>query len=338
MNDQKYMQRALELARKGEGLTRPNPPVGAILVLNEEVLAEGFHAKAGELHAERDCLANYRARGRADDLSAATLYVTLEPCSTTGRTPPCTDAILEVGIGRVVCATADLNPAHAGRGFEILKAAGISVEVGVCEAEALRLLAPFHKRITTGLPWVRLKLAMTLDGCIADRTGASKWITGAEARERVQQMRREADAIMVGSETVIADDPSLLPRPDLGRKPFRVVMDSRGRVTRAAKIFQESPEQTLIYETRELETTLCDLAERGVMSVLCEGGGELAGALIEAGLVDEFSFFYAPKILGGDAKRGVAGAGRLMDSLHQLTILSSEQLGVDLLVTAQPVK
>lgn len=347
--DEKFMQRALELARIAEGMTRPNPPVGAVLVKNGQVVAEAFHERAGEDHAERACLKKVPA---GTELADATLYVTLEPCSTYGRTPPCTDIIIEKGVGRVVIAVVDWNPDHAGRGLKILEDAGITVVTGVCEADGFRLIAPFEKFITTGCPYVTLKLASTLDGKIADRNGNSKWITGPEAREVVQQMRRAADAVMVGSETVLADNPSLLPRPALGRKPFRVVVDGRARVPATAKILSdESADQTFIFTTKEkggaawmtvsgkngrcdLSSILMELGARGVMHVLCEGGGELAAALIDQDLVDEYAFFVGPKIIGPDGRPNIGGQGHLMSDLKNLQFISVEQLGNDVLLRA----
>ncbi|NLX24481.1 MAG: bifunctional diaminohydroxyphosphoribosylaminopyrimidine deaminase/5-amino-6-(5-phosphoribosylamino)uracil reductase RibD [Lentisphaerae bacterium] len=328
--DEKYMLRAIDLARRGEGLTRPNPPVGAVLVRDDEILAEGWHRKAGEDHAERDCL-----KSAGGDLKSATLYVTLEPCSTHGRTPPCTDLILEKGVGRVVVSVKDLNPKHAGRGLELLRDAGVAVVFGVCEAEGRELIAPFEKFITTGMPFVTLKLASTLDGKIADRKGDSKWITGDAARERVQEMRRRADAIMVGAGTVRADDPSLLPRPAEGRKPWRVVMGDN--VPRTCKLLtDEASEQTLFYNGN-LAAALRDLAENhDVMHVLCEGGGTLAGRLVEEGLVDEFAFFVAPKLMGADGLPNFAKTGGLMADVTNLIFTSVEQLGEDVLMKAKP--
>ncbi|MBN2684500.1 MAG: bifunctional diaminohydroxyphosphoribosylaminopyrimidine deaminase/5-amino-6-(5-phosphoribosylamino)uracil reductase RibD [Pontiellaceae bacterium] len=326
--DEQYMQRAIELAKRGEGLTRPNPPVGAVLVQDAEIIAEGWHRKAGQDHAERDCL-----KSVGGDLKSASLYVTLEPCSTHGRTPPCTELILEKGIGRVVVSVTDLNPKHAGRGLEILRDAGVEVVSGVCEAEGRALIAPFEKFITTGMPFVTLKLASTLDGRIADRKGDSKWITGAKARERVQAMRRRADAIMVGAGTVRADDPSLLPRPAEGREPWRVVMGDN--VPRTCKLLtDEASERTLFYNGN-LAAALRDLSENhDVMHVLCEGGGTLAGRLVAEGLVDEFAFFFAPKLMGADGLPNVAKSGGLMADIENLEFKAVEQIGEDVLLWA----
>jgi len=335
VDDKKHMMRAIELAKLGEGLTRPNPPVGAVLVLENQIIAEGWHRKAGEDHAERDCLK--KLPPMPVHLGSATLYVTLEPCSTHGRTSPCTDLILEKGIGRVVVSVEDLNPKHAGRGLELLREAGVEVLSGVCENEGHKLIAPFEKMITTGMPFVTLKLASTLDGKIADCSGDSKWITGPEARERVQQMRRRADAIMVGAGTVRADDPSLLPRPLNERSPWRVVVGAT--IPPGSKVLtDEVAERTLVREG-DLKTILKELAEKhDVMHVLCEGGGKLATGLTEANLVDEFAFFIAPKLMGADGLPNFLKTGGLMAKVRNLKFLSVEQLGDDVLLMAKEEK
>jgi len=330
--DEKYMLRAIELARQGEGLTRPNPPVGAVLVLEDHVVAEGWHRKAGEDHAERDCL--NKLPPIAASLKNATLYVTLEPCSTEGRTPPCTELILDKGIGRVVVSSLDPNPQHAGRGLELLRTAGVEVIAGVCETQGRELIAPFAKFIKAGLPYVTLKLASTLDGKIADSRGDSKWISGSAARERVQEMRRRADAVMVGAGTVRADDPSLLPRPDEGRQPWRIVVGDN--VPASSKVLtDEARERTLIYNGN-LESMLRDLAEEHeVMHVLCEGGGKLAASLIEEGLVDDIFMFIAPKLMGADGVPCFGKAGGLMADLTNLKFHAIEQVGDDILIKAK---
>jgi len=326
------MMRAIELARQGEGLTRPNPPVGAVLILEDQIIAEGWHHKAGEDHAERDCLG--KLPPIAASLKNATLFVTLEPCSSHGRTPPCTDIILEKGIGRVVVSVEDRNPKHAGRGLDVLREAGIEVVSGVCENEGRELIAPFEKFITTGLPYVTLKLASTLDGKIADWTGDSKWITGAEARERVQEMRCRADAVMVGAATVRADDPSLLPRPARGRAPWRVVIGKN--IPSDAKVLNdEAAGRTLVREGL-LKTVLKEMAERhDIMHVLCEGGGQLAAGLVEEGLVDEFAFFIAPKLIGADGRPNFGKTGGLISEARTFKFQSMEQVGQDILIRAK---
>ena len=330
--DEKRMRRALDLARLGEGLTRPNPPVGALLALDGETIAEGRHRRAGTDHAERDCLKKVAPEV---DLRSATLYVTLEPCSTHGRTPPCVELILERGVGRVVVAVEDPNPKHAGRGLERLRAGGVEVVVGVCAEAGRELIAPFAKFVATGMPFLTLKLAVTLDGKIADRSGVSKWITGAAARERVQAMRRRADAIMVGAGTVRADDPSLLPRPAEGRTPWRVIV-GRDVPSAAIVLTDEASERTLV-RSGDLPTLLRELAgERDAMHVLCEGGGKLAAALTKASLVDEYVFFVAPKLMGADGVPCFAKRGGAMDDLERLRFVGLEQLGEDVLLRAVP--
>ncbi len=326
-----FMQRALALARRGEGLTRPNPPVGAVLVQNGKIMAEGFHKKAGGPHAEVKCL-----KPATGSLKSAILYVTLEPCSTYGRTPPCTDLILARGIRRVVIGAKDPNPAHAGRGIRILRRAGVEVITGVCRAEAEALIAPFAKRILTGMPYVTLKLASTIDGRIADSSGGSKWITGPQARAKVQELRRSADAIMVGAGTVRADNPSLLPRPAGGRMPWRVVVGSN--IPAKAKVrTDEAAERTLVLDG-SLKKILRDLGKRGVMRVLCEGGGELAGSLVRAGLVDEFALFFAPSLLGGEGVPMFGEKGWLMGKMPLLSFQTLEKCGKDAFISAVPVR
>ena len=330
-----FMQRALALARRGEGLTRPNPPVGAVLVQNGKIVAEGFHKKAGGPHAEANCLRQVEGQ-KSKSLKSATLYVSLEPCSTTGRTPPCTDLILERGIRHVVVGAKDPNPAHAGRGIRILRRAGVEVITGVCRAEAEMLIAPFAKRILTGMPYVTLKLASTLDGRIADASGKSKWITGSQARAKVQELRRSADAIMVGAGTVRADDPSLLPRPAKNRMPWRIIVGSDIPAT-SRVLTDEAAERTLVM-SGSLKTILRDLGNRGVMHVLCEGGGELAGSLVRAGLVDEFALFVAPSLLGGDGFPMVGKNGWPLTKMPLLYFQALEKCGKDVFIQALPFR
>ena len=335
-------------------MTRPNPPVGAVLVQNGKMIAEGFHRKAGTAHAEVNCLQSV-----IGNLQSAILYVTLEPCSTTGRTPPCTDLILERGIRRVVVGCKDPNPAHAGKGLRKLRRAGVDVISGVCRKEAEALIAPFAKRMLTGLPHVTLKLGVTLDGRIADGSGASQWITGPQARKKVQELRRTADAILVGAGTVRADNPSLLPRPAKGRKPWRVVVGSD--IPKQSKVLtDEAAVQTLLFSNSTiplfqhsmaailpvsakssrgfLTAILRNLSSRGLMHVLCEGGGELAGSLIRAGLVDDFAIFMAPSLLGGTGFPMVGKKGWTLAHMPRLCFQTLEKCGEDVLLRAVPVK
>ena len=355
--DETWMQRALTLARRAEGLTRPNPPVGAVLVKNGRVVGEGYHRKAGGPHAEIVALRKAGAKARG-----ATLYVTLEPCSTFGRTPPCTDAVLAAGIKRVVVSVLDPNPKHAGRGLQLLRARGVPVTQGVCAADGAALLAPFATWITTGLPLVTLKLGMSLDGRIAQADGTSRWITGPESRALVQDLRRRADAILVGFGTALKDNPSLLPAPSRGRRPLRVVLDRHGKLPLRHRVFTDGlPRQTLVvvgprtpmrYRKRlekagieilvvpvdqrgfRLEILLQELGKRGVIHLLCEGGGRLAGSLLQDKLVDEAWVFVAPRMLGEHGLPAVAGHLENLNEHPSLRMVSCRMVGGDVLIRA----
>ncbi|MGN0832620.1 MAG: bifunctional diaminohydroxyphosphoribosylaminopyrimidine deaminase/5-amino-6-(5-phosphoribosylamino)uracil reductase RibD [Kiritimatiellia bacterium] len=313
--DTNYLWRALELAKQGEGHTRPNPPVGAVIVKDGKIVGEGWHRRAGGDHAEVAAIKRARV-----PLTGATLYVTLEPCSKAGRVGACTDAIAAAGLARVVYAVADPNPKNRGKAKRALAKAGIAcVRAGraVCEpaewaacgglkaclAQAERLIAPFAKHVTTGLPYVTVKLAMSLDGKICDRTGNAKWISSAVSRRNVGWERTRIDAIMVGAETVRRDDPSLrshnAPNDDL----IRVVVTRSGRLPKRAQIFTDGRNPTLVYRADGtgrgfLRRVLSDLGRRGVMHVLCEGGLQLATALADAGLVDRWIAITCPLVIG----------------------------------------
>lgn len=354
------MKQALNLARQGIGMTRPNPLVGAVMVKNGKVIGEGYHKKAGAPHAEIVALreAGHSARG-------ATLYVTLEPCSTHGRTPPCIDTLVEQGIRRVVVSAEDPNPCHAGAGLARLRREGIKVITGICIKEGRALIAPFKKWITTGCPFVTVKLGMTIDGKITDKKRSSKWITGPEARARVQELRRQVDGILVGYNTVKADDPSLLPRPRHGRKPYRIITDSRARIPLTAQVLNDAfVDQTIVAATEQSSQKartrilkkgahVCILPEKngrisvskllshlgtlGLLHILCEGGGALTESLIKAGLVDEYMFFLAPKIMGGTrALDAVGGTGWLLEQAPRLRFREYQRMGDDLLIHAVP--
>jgi diaminohydroxyphosphoribosylaminopyrimidine deaminase/5-amino-6-(5-phosphoribosylamino)uracil reductase len=362
--DLRYMKRALALASRGAGLTSPNPMVGAVLAHQGKILGEGFHKRAGGAHAEILALRSARGAPRSA-IRRSTLYVTLEPCSTYGRTPPCTDAIIASGIKRVVIGAIDPNPRHGGRGVEILRRAGIRVETGLLADEAAALNESFNKWITTGLPLVTVKAALSLDGKIATRTGDSKWITSEPSRKLAHAMRARADAVMVGSRTVIVDNPRLTARFVRAKnQPLRVIVDSRGKTPLRARVFSKALRgRTLVLTTRfapkkwraalqrrgvevvvvparsgrlDLRRALRELGRRDITNVLVEGGGKLIGALFDARLVDKLAFFYAPKIIGGaDAQTAVQGAGirRLADA-RLLQNLSVRSVGEDFLVTA----
>ncbi|MND51038.1 Riboflavin biosynthesis protein RibD [compost metagenome] len=360
-NDQAHMARALELARKGIYSTHPNPRVGCVIVRDGQVVGEGWHVRAGEPHAEVHALrqAGELARG-------ATAYVTLEPCSHHGRTPPCADALVAAGVGRVVAAMQDPNPQVAGRGLKRLADAGIAVESGVLEAEARALNAGFIKRMEQGLPFVRVKLAMSLDGRTAMASGESQWITGPEARAAVQRLRARASVVLTGADTVLTDAARLTVRPDelgldpeltalaVSRPPLRVLVDGRLRVPVSAPFFQAGP--TLVatvtdgapYPGHEwlalpgaddrvdLRRLLLELAARGANEVLVEAGPRLAGAFARAGLVDEYQIFIAAKFLGSSARPLLDWPLERMAEAQELKIVEMRAVGDDWRVIAVP--
>ncbi|MES2921476.1 MAG: bifunctional diaminohydroxyphosphoribosylaminopyrimidine deaminase/5-amino-6-(5-phosphoribosylamino)uracil reductase RibD [Verrucomicrobiota bacterium] len=314
-DDDRWMRLALDEARKGVGRTAPNPPVGAVIVKNGELLGKGWHRSAGQPHAEREALA------AAGDVRGATIYITLEPCSTHGRTPPCTQGLIDAGIARVVYACVDRNPDHAGRADALLNAAGIEVLSGVCADEAEKLLRPFFKVRETGLPWVIWKSAMSLDGRITRPPGEGQWLTGEAARADVQQLRSTVDAILTSGETVRRDNPALTIRvPELldGRQqPWRVVATGKPETMPAdAPLFSDEwRDRTLIRPPHDLQETLRGLAkDQGVLTVMVEAGGVFSAALFEAGLIDEVVVYYAPILCGGPSP-GLGGVG-LKESLH----------------------
>ena len=347
MTDLDYIRLTLDLARQGRGLVSPNPLVGSVVVKDGVVVGRGFHCYEERKHAEIWALeeAGELARG-------ATLYVNLEPCSHRGsgkRTPPCAQAVIDAGVRRVVASTVDPNPQVNGRGFDLLRAAGIDVQTGLLEAEARQLNEVFFKAVTTGLPFVHLKTASSLDGRIASRTGDSKWITGPAARAAGQLLRHGSDAILVGIGTALADDPLLTDRSGLRRRLplIRVVLDSRLRLPLDSRLVATLAEAPVVivttppvpgdwdrraWESRRddliqqgvqicsvdpdvegrpsLLATLRALAERSITSLLVEGGGTIAAGLLEAGLVDKVTFYLAPTIIGGrDAVPAIAGRG-----------------------------
>ncbi len=333
--DERFLLQAVALAERYVGCTAPNPAVGAICVRDGEVLGEGAHQRAGTPHAEVNCLANC-----PENLTGATLYVTLEPCSTTGRTPPCCDLILKRRPSRVVIGCLDPNPRHAGAAIPKLEAAGIEVVVaqGTAAAACKALIAPFAKAITQGLPYVRVKLAMTLDGYLADGEGSSRWITGAAAREWVQYQRLRADAVMVGAGTTRADHPSL--QPHLPNAPLkkRVFIDRNTPITATDRDAQTLvATEDLAYDGEHLEGPLRALCQRGINEVFCEGGGQLAAALLEQGLVDELILIYAPKALGDCAAvRGLPITPRRLPEAMSFKVTNRFFLGDDTVLCLRP--
>lgn len=362
--DEKWMRRALELAAGGRGHVSPNPMVGAVIVRDGQVIGEGYHEKYGQLHAERNALADCRDRGNTPE--GATIYVTLEPCCHYGKTPPCTEAIMENRLGRVVYGTTDPNPLVAGKGLQILRDAGITVDGPVLEEECRDLNRIFFHYMTTGLPYVILKYAMTADGKIATVTGDSKWITGEEARRHVHQTRKAVAAIMAGIGTVLADDPMLNCRVEEGVDPVRIICDSKLRIPAESQIVKtagdirtivacagdgSSEMQGRAEELRkkglEILTVEADaeghadvdllirkLGEMKIDSILVEGGSQLNYSVLRSGLVSEIDAYIAPKFVGGHQARGpVGGAGfdKIADCV-ELDEPEIEHFGRDLLL------
>lgn len=336
---EKWMRMALDEARKGWGRCAPNPMVGAALVRNNELLGLGYHKVAGQNHAEINALESV---GSGVDLHQATLYVTLEPCSTYGRTPPCCDAILKAGIGRVVIGCLDANPAHAGRGVERLRSAGVEVIAGVLEEECRRLNEHFFWWITRQKPWVILKMAMSLDGKIALPDGRSRWITGPAARSHVQRLRQLADMVMVGGRTARLDNPELKVREpaDWPRQPIPAVWTSRP-LPDDLKLTADSQLPVVIAKPQtpaEWDEFLTDWGAREVSVLLLEGGGELAANALSCGIVNQVQFFIAPKIIGGrDSVPSVGGeAPASLEHALRLEQVTTQFVGEDLLYIGYP--
>ena len=307
--DSDFLLRALELARRGEGHPRPNPPVGAVVVRKGTVVGEGWHRKCGGDHAEVAAIKNARRRlalAPSRPLDAATLYVTLEPCSKPGRVGACTDAIVAAGIKRVVYAVSDPNPKNRGRAKRVLAKAGVVCERASDRAVrdlADKLIAPFAKHVTTGIPFVTVKLAMSLDGKICDDCGNARWISSARSRRATGALREQVDAIMVGAETVRQDDPSLLSHGKRNDDLVRVVVTQSGKLPKKAQVFTDgAPNVTKVFQVGKdavsLEDVLRQLGKMGLMHVLCEGGLRLARSLADAGLVDRWISITAPIVIG----------------------------------------
>ena len=367
MNHEAWMARAVRLARLGLYTTDPNPRVGCVIVKNGELVSDGWHRKAGEPHAERIALAAAGERA-----AGATVYVTLEPCCHQGRTPPCSDALLAAGVERVVVAMQDPNPLVAGKGLEQLRSAGIDVVTGVLEGEAAKLNPGFIKRMSRGLPYVRCKLAMSLDGRTAMASGESKWISSDASRRDVHRLRARSSAIITGIGTVLADDPALTVRLPVDAlhgvgseaeilQPLRVVLDTRLSISPDARLIRQ-PGETIVVTTSDdeaaaepllaagatilrqdhsdeidLEALLVQLAETGINEVLLESGATLAGAAVSAGLVDELLVYLAPHLMG-DSARGLLhlpGIGTMAQRI-ELTTTDLRQIGPDIRLTLIP--
>ena len=361
MTDQNYMLQALQLAKQGEGWTNPNPMVGAVIVKNGRIIGKGYHKKCGGLHAERNAIASL-----TESAEGATIYVTLEPCCHYGKTPPCTEAIIEQKIKRVVIGSRDPNPKVSGKGIKMLQEAGIEVIEDFMREECDRLNPVFFHYITTKTPYVVMKYAMTLDGKIATKTGASKWITGEAARAEVQHMRHRYMGIMAGIGTVIADDPMLNVRVEGWKSPIRILCDSGLRIPLDGQIVKSAGKYRTIvaYADSEnteakrkrlhemgVETICCPdennqvdlkklmkyLGEEGIDSILLEGGGTLNDSALRAGIVQEVQAFIAPKLFGGmNSKTPVEGIGvRFPSEAVKLKCTDICQIGEDIRITCQ---
>lgn len=358
VNHQRYMERALTLAAEGRGRTSPNPTVGAVLTKNGRIVGEGYHAYAGADHAEVVAL-----RAAEEATRGAACYVTLEPCSHHGKTPPCTEALIKAGITKVLVATFDPNPLVAGTGVRRLREAGISVEVGLLQEAATRLNEPYFKYIRVREPFVLLKAALSLDGKLATRTGDSQWITGEGARRRVHETRDTVDAVVVGIGTILKDDSMLTTRLEgrVGRDPLRIVLDSRGRLPLTARILRTGARPPLVAvgprippaRLRRLKEAgaevvmlpqgdgglslrdlVSELGRREITSVMIEGGGKVATSALQAGIVDKLILMLAPILIGGEKAPtllGGEGVEKLAEALH-LTQLSVEHAGQDLIL------
>jgi diaminohydroxyphosphoribosylaminopyrimidine deaminase/5-amino-6-(5-phosphoribosylamino)uracil reductase len=356
--DIKYMKRALSLARKGLGRTAPNPAVGCVIVRDGKVVGEGWHKKAGTPHAEIHALAMAGEAARNADV-----YVTLEPCCHQGKTPPCCDALIAAGVRRVVAGMVDPFLQVAGQGLQKLRQSGIRVDVGLLEEQCRVLNKGFIKTVSTGIPYIIYKSAMTLDGNIATVTGQSRWVTGEESRRLVHRLRSYCDAVMVGVDTVIVDNPQLTVRHVKGRDPLRVIVDTRLRTPESVNIlngpdavktiiatcepdcevhkrYQAQGAKVLVcreYDGRvQMTDLLHKLAGMGVQTILLEGGSRLAGDMLRNGLIDECIFFYAPKVVGnGFAPFTLPGIGTMNDAI-KISVQRVGMSGADVVVYAKP--
>ncbi len=368
--DEVYMNQALCLAKEAGGAAAPNPMVGAVLVKDGQVIGQGWHVRAGEDHAEVMALKEAQKHGQRGG-QGATIYVTLEPCNHYGKTPPCAKTLVEAGVKRVVIGTLDPNVEIAGGGKETLESSGVEVTVGVLEDQCKDLIAPFAKHIQTGLPLVTAKWAMTLDGQIATDTGDSRWVSSPESRQAAHYLRHQVGAMLVGTGTMLADNPTLTARPEgpgvleIVHQPLRVFLDARGNVPPTAHIFTKAGGQVIAVTSEtcpkerrdqwqaagaevwiveenhkglEVDQVLVKLGQRGVNHVLCEGGGFLHGTMIERGLVDEVEIYLAPKVIGNAKGRAPVRNMNLskMADAHGFVLKENKQIGPDLYLRFVP--
>lgn len=326
-----FMSYAISLAKQGEGLTAPNPPVGAVLVKNGKIISEGWHKKAGGAHAEVECLKPY---SNPKELKDATLFVTLEPCSTYGKTPPCVRRIIESGVRKVVIGAMDPNPKHNGNAIDILQDYGVEVLSGVCKVDAENLIAPFKKFIIKKLPFITLKLAVTVDGKISDFNENSKWISCKESRKEVQNLRKRVDAVMVGANTVRRDNPSLYAKPDINICPWRIVIGNK--IPNLSNLLNDKYKDKTIVMSGNIKKIVQELAiSKNIMHILCEGGGNLSTQLIEAKIVDEVIFFVTPKILGLDGLSSFNFSNLSLKNAKELSFTDIKKIGEDIMIKAK---
>jgi diaminohydroxyphosphoribosylaminopyrimidine deaminase/5-amino-6-(5-phosphoribosylamino)uracil reductase len=339
MDDEKFMRAALAEAKRALGRTSPNPAVGAVIVKNGRMIARGFHHRAGEPHAEIEAL---RALPRPGMARGAAMYVTLEPCSTHGRTPPCVDAILDAGLARVVIGAIDPNPAHAGKGVDLLRAGGVEVTTGILEDDCRELNAAFNHWIVTKSPLVIAKAGMSLDGRLTRPPGEGQWLTSEASRSDAQALRAQVDAILIGAETLRNDNPRLTVRgqrdESVVRQPWRVIVTRSGNLPRSAHVFtDEHRDRTLVFRGKSLKAVLRDLGRRQVTSVLIEGGMRVLGDAFDRRLVHRVHFYVAPLLCGGPIPVvGGRGAGSTAESVR-IANPRYTRIGDDLRMTGQAV-
>jgi len=332
--DKQFMRAALKEAKKALGQTSPNPAVGAVLVMNNRIVAKGHHREAGRDHAEIECLRDFGAPVPA----RATLFVTLEPCSTAGRTAPCTDAIISAGVKNVVIGAIDVNPHHSGKGIMQLRNAGVNVREGILADECAQINEAFNKWIVTGRPFVIAKCGMSLDGRLTRPPLEPRWITGASARRHARELRAHVDAVLVGAETVRRDNPRLTVRgARRARQPWRIVLTRSGKLPRRARLFSDRlAARTLIYKAKSLAGVLKNLGKRGITSVLFEGGGDVLGQALDARLIDKVQLYLGPILSGGPVIAFPGrGADNTANAVH-LRRVSYQRIGQSVCITGYP--
>lgn len=329
------MRAALREAKRGLGLTSPNPAVGAVLVNNGKIVTKGHHKRAGCPHAEIECLQAFKGPIPKD----AVLYVTLEPCSTVGRTGPCTQAISDAGVRTLVIGETDPNPRHAGQGIELLKKSGVDVRVGVLATECSALNEAFSKWIQTGRPFVIAKCGMSLDGRLSPPPSEKRWITSSASRRHAQELRSQVDAILIGAGTLRADNPRLTVRLRGKRQPWRIVLSRSGRFSRRARIFTDRfASRTIVYGKSDLDEVLRDLGRKEITSVLIEGGGEILGQALDKRLIDKVQIYLAPVLVGGPVIAFPGTGAKSTEDALKLNNIRYDRIGDDICVTGYPTK